>query len=104
MLRSFSILRKNGAHLIRKKGIWKKIDYINCFEHAKGLLKHHQFAWSFKQWNFICNGILKGKEIETPIYYAPLVIFQRYKIIVLSTCYTPCGSFYCVCTPLAAML
>jgi len=42
--------------------------------------------------------MLKGKEIENKIYYAPLVIFQRYKIIVLSTCFTAYGFFYCVCT------
>ncbi len=48
----------------------------------KGLLKHYQIASSFEQWKFINNGTLKGSENENPIYYAPLVIFQRYKIIV----------------------
>jgi len=48
--------------------------------HPKGLLKYHQFASSFEQWNFIGNGTLKGKEIENPIYYGPFVFFQRYKI------------------------
>jgi hypothetical protein len=67
------------------------------FEHAKVLLKHYQFASSFEQWKFISNGILKGREIENSIHYAPLVIFQRYRIIVLSTM-TCCGSIYCVCT------
>jgi hypothetical protein len=27
-----------------------------------------QFVSSFEQWNFISNGILKGKEIDNPIY------------------------------------
>jgi len=67
----------------------------NCFEHKKGLLKHHQFASSFEQWNFISNETLKRKAIENPIYYAPLVNFQRYEITILSA-HTLC-SFYCVC-------
>jgi hypothetical protein len=61
------------------------------FEHAKGLLKHYQISSNFEQWDFISNEILKGKEIDNPISYAPLVIFQRYKITVLSTIHTPCG-------------
>jgi hypothetical protein len=51
-----------------------------------------------KFWKFISNGTLRGKKIENQIYYAPLVVFQRYKIIVLSTCFITCGSFYCGCT------
>jgi len=39
-------------------------------------------------------------KMKNPIYYAPLVIFQRYKIIILNSCDTPLGSFYCVCTHL----
>ncbi len=82
----------------KEKNVWKKNHCLNCFEHAKGLLKHHQFASSFEQWNFISIGTLKGKAIENQIYYDPLVIFQKYKIIVLNTCFTAYGSFYCVCT------
>jgi hypothetical protein len=44
------------------------------------------------------NGTLKGKENENPIYYTPLVIFQKYKITILSNCDTPYGSFYYFCT------
>jgi hypothetical protein len=81
----------------KEKRYFKKIpSYDSCLEHAKGLLKHHQFTTSFDQWNFINNGTLKWKKNENPIYYAPLVIFQRYKIIILNSCDTPCGSFYCV--------
>jgi hypothetical protein len=58
-------------------------------------LKHHQFASRFEQWNFISNETLKRKAIENPIYYAPLVNFQRYKITILNA-HTLC-SFYCVC-------
>jgi len=34
----------------------KKSSCHSCFEHAKGLLKHYQFASSFEQWNLINNG------------------------------------------------
>jgi hypothetical protein len=61
-------------------------------------LKHYQFASSLAQWNFINNGTLKGNENENPIYHAPFVIFQRYKIIILTNCDTPYGPFYYVCT------
>jgi hypothetical protein len=82
----------------KKKNIWKKNYCFNCFEHAKELLKHHQFVRSFEQWNFISNRILKGIFFWNPMYYALLVIFQICKIIVLSSCFTPCASFSCVCT------
>jgi hypothetical protein len=39
MLKSSLILRKNGAHLVERKDIWKKKDYsllkFKCSEHAK---------------------------------------------------------------------
>jgi hypothetical protein len=38
----------------------------------------------------------KGREKENSIYHAPLVIFQRYKIIVLSNCDIVLGSIVCV--------
>ncbi len=82
-----------------KKTFEKIIQCFNCFEHAKGLLKHHQFASSFEKWNFISNGTLKGNSIQfNSIYYTPFVIFQRYKIIILNICFTSCGCFYCFCT------
>jgi hypothetical protein len=53
MLRPSSILKRNGAHLIRKKKcLKKKPSCDSCLEHAKGFLKHHQFASSFEQWDF----------------------------------------------------
>jgi hypothetical protein len=97
MIRSSSNLKKNGTHLIRKKTFEKKNYCFNCFEHAKGFLKHHQFVWSFEQWNFISNGILKGKKKINSMYYAPLVI-QKCKLIVLNIFFTPGGSFSYVCT------
>jgi hypothetical protein len=39
-------------------------------------LKHHQFASSFEQQNFISHGTFKGKEIENPIYYVPFLFFK----------------------------
>jgi hypothetical protein len=41
----------------------KKNHCVNCFEHAKVLLKYHQFASNFEQWNFINNETSKGKDI-----------------------------------------
>jgi hypothetical protein len=43
---------------------------------------------------------LKKKKKLIFYYYAPLAIFQRYKITILSNCHTPCDSFHCVCTAL----
>ncbi len=41
----------------KEKGcLKKKPSCDNCFEHAKGLLKHYQFASSFEQWNFLNYG------------------------------------------------
>ncbi len=102
MLRPSSILRRNAAHLMRKKDVLKKKpSFDNCFKHAKGLLKHHQFASSFEQWNFINMELKNENKNENSIYYVHFVIFQKYNIIVLSSYDTPCGSFfYCVCTHL----
>jgi hypothetical protein len=102
MLKPSSILRKNGPHLIRKKRCLKRKPSCDGYlEHAKGFLKHHQFASSFEKWNLINNENFKGNENENPFYYAPLVIFQRYKFTILSSCDTPFGSFYCVYTLVA---
>jgi hypothetical protein len=40
----------------------KKNHCVNCFEHAKVLLKHHQFASNFEQGNFISNETSKEKK------------------------------------------
>jgi hypothetical protein len=42
----------------KEKGCLKiKPSCDSCLEHAKGLLKHYQFASIFEKWNFINNGI-----------------------------------------------
>jgi hypothetical protein len=47
---SSPILRRNGVHLLGKRMFGKNKSIVhNCLEHAKGLLKHHQFASSFEQ-------------------------------------------------------
>jgi len=76
-----------------KECLKKKPSCDHYLEYAKGLSKHYQFASIFDQWNFINNGILKGKENENLIFYAPLVIFQKYKITILSRCDIVLGSF-----------
>ncbi len=40
----------------KKKPLKRKPSCDTCLEHAKGFLKHHESASSFKQWNFINNG------------------------------------------------
>jgi hypothetical protein len=79
-------------------GVWKKYYCDGCFVHVKWPLKHHQFASSFEQWNFISNQTLKRKKIENSFVMFLLWCFQRYKIIVFSCCDTPCHSFYHSCT------
>jgi len=50
ILISSPILKRNGAHLIGKRMFVKNKSIVhNCLEHAKELLKHHQFASSFEQ-------------------------------------------------------
>jgi len=47
---------KEWCTLIMKNDVWKKnLSYDSCFEYAKGLLKHYQFASSFQEWSFINN-------------------------------------------------
>jgi hypothetical protein len=82
-----------------KNDILKKNTIHSYFEHTKWLLKHHPFASSFEHWNFASNGTLKEGKNDNPIYYAPLLIFQRGKNIILNTIHTPCDSFYYVYTP-----
>jgi len=69
----------------------------SCFKHAKGFLKHHQFASRFEQWNFISNGTLKKIKIDNPIIMFLLWLFKN-KIIVLSIIHMLCDSFYFVCS------
>ncbi len=67
------------VHIWQEKKTFEKKNH-NYFEHAKELLKYHQFASSFEQWNFKNNGSLKETKINNPNYFASLMIFQRYKI------------------------
>jgi hypothetical protein len=78
---------------MEKGHLKRKPSCDNRLEHVKQLLKHYQFASSFEQWNFINNGSSKGRKNENLIYYAFFVIFQRYKIIVLSSRDTILSSF-----------
>jgi hypothetical protein len=84
-LNPWASFERNGAHSIQKKNAWKQQNIIHtCFEHAKGLLKHHQFASSFEHWNLVHIMVpKKEKKINNPIYDGPHVIFQKYKVIVL---------------------
>jgi hypothetical protein len=42
MLKSSPIFKRNGAHLVENKDVWKNKDYplsrFECFEHAKTFL------------------------------------------------------------------
>jgi len=47
----------------KEKGCLKrKPNCDSCFKYVKVLLKHHQFASNFEQWNFINDGISKGEK------------------------------------------
>jgi len=76
-----------------KNEVWKKKNVHDYFEHVNDLLKHHQFASNFEHWNFASIGAYSKKHFDNQIYYAPFVIFQRYKIRILNTIHTPYGSF-----------
>jgi hypothetical protein len=53
-VKTFFNFEKEWCTFDEEKGcLKKKPSCDNCFKHAKGLLKHHQFASSFEQWNFI---------------------------------------------------
>jgi hypothetical protein len=45
------------------------------------LLKHHQFASNFEQWNFASNGAYVKKWFDNPNYCVTLVIFQNYSLL-----------------------
>jgi len=55
-VKTFNFEKEWGSFDKEKGCLKKKSSCHSCFEHAKGLLKHYQFASSFEQWNLINNG------------------------------------------------
>jgi hypothetical protein len=70
-IKIFSILRKNGAHLITKKNVWQNIYCSHLF-------------WT-------CKKTFKTSSISIIIEH---LIFQKYKIIVLSTTHNSVEWFF----------
>ncbi len=95
MLKSFPSFTRNGAHLGKKKDVWKNKDYplfkFECFEHAKIFW----FVSSFEHINFAINGKYSKNFYDNANYYASFVIFQTLKNAIL----TPLIVFlpYCYC-------
>jgi hypothetical protein len=84
MLKSFSIFKRNGAHLVRKKTFEKKTRTIH-FQgfNALNMQKHFVFMSSFEHVNFAINGKYSKRIYDNPNYYASYVIFQTYKNTIL---------------------
>jgi hypothetical protein len=83
MLKSFSILKRNGAHLVRKRTLEKNKDYpfsrFQCFEHAKTFC----IMSSFEHVKFPINEKYSKRIYDNPNYYVSYVILQTYKNTIL---------------------
>jgi hypothetical protein len=80
MLKSFTIFRRNDAHLTEKRTFEKNPKIV----HFQGLSvlnmqKYFWFVWNFEHVNFVTNGKYSKQNYDHPNYYASLVIFQTYK-------------------------
>jgi len=84
MLKSFPIFKRNGAHLVEEKGVWKKTKIVHFWSlNALNIQKHFLFVSNFEHVNFVINGKYSKNNYDNPNYYVSLVIFQTYKNIVL---------------------
>jgi hypothetical protein len=86
MLKSSSIFRRNGAHLVKKIRWLKKnkdcpFSRFECFEHAIFFI----FVSNFEHVNFAINGKYSQKNHDNPNYYVSFVIFQTYKNAILNS-------------------
>ncbi len=79
MLKSSPIFKRNGAHLVEKKDVWKKRTIHSQGLSALNMQKHFWFVSSFEHVNFAINGKYSKEIYDNTNYYASLVIFQTYK-------------------------
>jgi len=86
MLKSSPIFKKNDAHLVEKKDVWKKegLSILKVWV-LWTCKKHFWFVSSFGHVNFVINGKYSQKNYDNPNYYVSLVIFQTYKNVVLKS-------------------
>jgi len=82
MLKSFTILKKNGAHLVEKMMVEKNKDLDQGLS-ALSMQKHFWFVSSFEHVKFAINEKYSKKHCDNPNYYVSLVIFQTYKNVIL---------------------
>jgi hypothetical protein len=85
MLKSSSIFKRNGAHLVEKGAFEKKEKKIVHSQSLSALNMQFLFGFvsSSEHIKFIINGKYYEKHYDNPNYYASLMIFQTYKNVVL---------------------
>ncbi len=93
-IKIFSILRKNGAHVITKKDVWENIYCSHLFWTCKRTFKTSSISIKIEHWNFSSNWTYFKKKFGNPIYWTFFMIFQKYKIIVLSTIHNSVEWFF----------
>jgi hypothetical protein len=68
----------------RKKVVWRKTKIVHSWSlNAVNMQKHFLFVSSFEDVKFGINGKHSKFFFDNPNYYASIVIFQRYKNVVL---------------------
>jgi hypothetical protein len=74
-------LKNIGVHFVLKKKFEKEKEKEHYSWQKKiwNIINLHQ---NLKNWNFVSSEAYSKNQIDNPIYYALLVIFQKPKIIV----------------------
>jgi hypothetical protein len=81
MLIYFPSFKRNGAHLVEKKDVWKKIKIVH-FQglSALNMQKHFWFVSNFEHVNFAIKGTYSKKNYDIPNYYVHLWSFKHTKM------------------------
>jgi hypothetical protein len=88
MLKSSSIFKRNGAHLVKKLRLKKtRIIHFQSLS-SLNMQKHFLFVLNFEHVNFAINGKYSQKNYGNPNYYASLAIFQTYKNAISKSVYS----------------
>jgi hypothetical protein len=83
MLKSSSIFRMNGAHLVEKRSLKKNKIHFRSLS-VLNMSKHFWFVSNFVSncVKFAINEKYSKKNYDNPNYYALFVIFRTYKNVV----------------------
>jgi hypothetical protein len=104
MLKSSSIFKRNGAHLVEKKDVWKKWTIHSQYLNVLNTLKKNLCVklWACKLCEF--NGKYSKKNYDNPNYFVSLMIFQTCKNTILRSVHSlgwlvwlwfyPCHNFW----------